>query len=197
MTENLKTTKFNDHTDISLVTSNYTWSTLTTSAYCWYDNDETTSQNKKGALYNWYAVNTLKLAPIGWRVPTIEDWETLKTYLTNNGFNYDGTYGGDLFRTAKSLASNVGWEYSSETGAVGNNDFFRYQNITGFDAIPCGYRNSSGGFYSYTNRYSIWWTSTERLSSGAWYRYLQYFDSAIAGTYENKRPGYSIRCIKN
>lgn len=26
-------------------------------------------KNKQGALYNWYAVNTSKLCPIGWHVP--------------------------------------------------------------------------------------------------------------------------------
>jgi methyl-accepting chemotaxis protein len=44
-----------------------------------------------GRLYNWYAVNTGKLAPVGWHVPTDDDWTILENYLIANGYNYDGT----------------------------------------------------------------------------------------------------------
>ncbi|MCK5367974.1 MAG: hypothetical protein KAQ62_05455, partial [Cyclobacteriaceae bacterium] len=39
MAENLRASKFNDGTDIPLVTSGKTWSDLSTPAYCCYDND--------------------------------------------------------------------------------------------------------------------------------------------------------------
>src|ERR1039457_3332002 len=42
MIENLKATKYNDGTSIPLVTDGTVWSTLTTPAYCWYNNDEGT-----------------------------------------------------------------------------------------------------------------------------------------------------------
>jgi uncharacterized protein (TIGR02145 family) len=70
MVENLKTTKYNDGTDIPNVTDSVTWSTLTTPAYCWYKNNATANKDTYGALYNWYAVNTGKLCPGSWHVPT-------------------------------------------------------------------------------------------------------------------------------
>ena len=38
MAENLKTTKFNDNTSVTLVTDNSEWSNLNSPAYCWYNN---------------------------------------------------------------------------------------------------------------------------------------------------------------
>ena len=69
MAENLKTTKYNDGTSISLVTDSTAWKALITPAYSWYNND---IANKEiyGALYNWFAVKTNKLCPAIWGVKT-------------------------------------------------------------------------------------------------------------------------------
>jgi len=81
MAENLKTTKLNDGTSIPLVTSSATWGTLSTPAYCWYNNDEASYKVTYGALYNWYTVNTGKLCPSGWHIPNDAEWTTLTNYL--------------------------------------------------------------------------------------------------------------------
>jgi hypothetical protein len=89
--ENLKTTKYNDGRAVPLVNDNTAWSALTTPAYCWYNNDETANKNKYGALYNWFAVNTNKLCPTGWHVPTDVEWATLTPI--SGGYRYvDGTF---------------------------------------------------------------------------------------------------------
>jgi uncharacterized protein (TIGR02145 family) len=72
MKENLKTTTFNDGTPISEVTDFTDWFNLTTPGYCWYDNDKEKYKETYGALYNYYAVETGKLCPTGWHVPTDE-----------------------------------------------------------------------------------------------------------------------------
>ena len=77
MVENLKTTKYKDGTAIPNVTDNNAWSALSTPAYCWYNNDAATYKSTYGALYNWYAVNTGKLAPAGWHVATDAEWTKL------------------------------------------------------------------------------------------------------------------------
>jgi hypothetical protein len=84
MTENLKTTKYNDGTDIPLVTDNGAWDSLSTPAYCWYiiDSELHTKYTQTcGALYNWYAVETGKLCPNGWHVPTNSEWTELIDYF--------------------------------------------------------------------------------------------------------------------
>ena len=106
--ENLRTTKYNDGTAIPHVNENTNWLDLTDGAYCFYENNETPSKHSKwGALYNWYAVNTGKLAPSGWRVPTDDDWTKLEEYLIANGYNWDGTTSRN--KIAKSMAANADW----------------------------------------------------------------------------------------
>jgi hypothetical protein len=78
MTENLKTTHFNDGSAIPLVTVGTEWESLSTPGYCWYDNDAAAYGDTYGALYNWHTVNTGMLCPAGWHVPTDADWEELQ-----------------------------------------------------------------------------------------------------------------------
>ena len=58
-----------------------------------------------GYLYNYYAVETGKLAPTGYRVPSNDDFTTLVNYLIANGYNYDDTTTGN--KIAKSLCVSV------------------------------------------------------------------------------------------
>lgn len=60
--ENLKTTTYNDGSDILNSPS-------TAGSYLIYGNNPD-NKDTYGALYNWYAVNTGKLCPTGWHVPT-------------------------------------------------------------------------------------------------------------------------------
>jgi len=70
MAENLKTTKYNDGELIPNITVDVEWLEFSSGAYCWYNNDGTRNKNTYGALYNWYSVNTGKLCPAGWHVPS-------------------------------------------------------------------------------------------------------------------------------
>lgn len=92
MAENLKTTKYNDDSPILFGTGgpagftdwfdsgdgNYGYYN---GAYCWYDNDVLTFKDAYGAIYNWHAIGTGKLCPVGWHVPTISEWSALITSL--------------------------------------------------------------------------------------------------------------------
>ncbi len=80
MAENLRTTKLNDGQNIQYASTKNDWAQLFAPGYCWPDND-TSNKQDYGALYNWYAVNTGKLAPKGWHVATEEEWSILVTYL--------------------------------------------------------------------------------------------------------------------
>jgi uncharacterized protein (TIGR02145 family) len=100
--ENLRTTKYNDGSTIPLVTDNRAWAALITPGYCYYKNTiDADSIKKYGALYNWDAVNTNKLAPQSWHGPTDADWGTLRNYLIANRYNWDGTTTGNKFEGVK------------------------------------------------------------------------------------------------
>ncbi len=176
MTENLKTTKYNDGASIPLVTDYLTWSGFTP-AYCWYDNNEATYKDTYGALYNWYTVNTGNLCPSGWHVPTDAEWTTLTDYLGG-----ESVAGGKLKETG-----TTHWN-SPNTGAT---------NETGFTALPGGFRNGNGGAYYYVGGDGYWWSATEIDASNAWYRILYYNSSSVVRDYASKEVGFSVRCLRD
>jgi uncharacterized protein (TIGR02145 family) len=149
---------------------------LTTPRYCWYSNDSIAYANPFGALYNWYAINTSKLCPTGWHVPTIVEWETLKSYL--GGTNIAG---GKLKE-----AGTTHWA-NPNTGAT---------NETGFTALPGGIRQIDCKFDSFVN-YGYWWSATENLPLNAWYELMGYSYSNLLIGFSPKNCGFSVRCVKD
>jgi len=195
--ENLKTTKYNDGTPVTFTSSTATWANATTEKYCYYKNATNTDSIKKyGALYNWYAINTKKLTPIGWHVPTDADWDTLHIYLIVNGYNWDGTTTGN--KVAKSLAMKVFWSSSTELGVIGND--LTANNKSGFSAIPGGYRNNNGIFANINNN-GTWWSASEIDTSNAYARRLYYgVTKQDAGLYRSmllKSCGFSVRLLSD
>ena len=195
MADNLKTAKFNDNTAIPSAADLYAWASLSSPAYCWYNNDSVTNSSF-GALYNFYAVQTNKLCPVAWHVPTDAEWTQLENYLIGNGFNFDGSLTEN--KISKSLSSNMvsDWPYvSSTTGDVGNN--ISLNNRAGFNAKPTGFRSNYSSFSNY-NYAVYYWTSTINGTTKAWIR--NWYSSGSLGTSRNSyeyRYGYSVRCVKN
>lgn len=72
MLENLRTTKYNDGSEIKTMSGGKT----TNAEYAVHKNG-----GNYGNLYNWYAVKTGKLAPKGWHIPTEAEWKILEGYL--------------------------------------------------------------------------------------------------------------------
>jgi uncharacterized protein (TIGR02145 family) len=190
MVENLKTTKYNDGTSIPLIS--WAWSNLKTAGFCYYDNNYA-NKNKYGALYNWYAVNTEKLAPDGWHIPSESEWYTLENFLIANGYNWDGS--NSTNKLAKSLAATTDWPTQLGDGQIGND--LTKNNTSGFAGLPGGSRTDDGTFVRFGET-GYWWSSTEYSSTLAWIRYLTYSNIGL-DRYVNftKSCGFSVRCIRN
>lgn len=170
--ENLKTTKYNDGTPIPNVTNNTDWGNLRSGAYAWYNNNEANYKNTYGALYNWHAVNTGDLCPMGWHVPTDAEWTALTDYV-----------GGESVAATK-LKATSGWF----SGSNGTDEY-------GFSALPGGYRiNFDSGFYD-LRYFGAWWTSTGTTNS--WTRYIYYDYRNVSRNSYAKEYGLSVRCVKN
>ncbi|MGD9679358.1 MAG: fibrobacter succinogenes major paralogous domain-containing protein [Vulcanibacillus sp.] len=198
MAENLKTTKFNDNTLILNETNSFDWGHLTTPAYCWYNNNEDKYKDKYGALYNAYAVMTNKLCPIGWHIATKDEWNEMIKYLLTNRFKSKGS--ADIDRTAKALASTSGWHRSKGSSDVGNNDFPKYRNITGFSAFPGGKRVSHPSNFQNKGKSAYWWLSSEENSETIYGWSISYYDSAcslFSCFRSGLEQGFSIRCVKD
>lgn len=188
--ENFKATKYNDGTPIPLIVDSK-WMKLSTGAHCWYGNNST-NKEKYGALYNWYAVNSGKLAPIGWHVPTDEECTELEKYLIANGCNWDGTKEGN--KIAKALAAKKDWTSNSDSGTIGND--LSKNNLSGFSAIPSGYRDDTGLFFDQNND-CRWWTATECDASSAWSRFLSNcLENLLRFSYP-KQLGFCARSIRD
>jgi uncharacterized protein (TIGR02145 family) len=90
LVENLKVTRFNDGSPIPLIENQTIWSNLPSTkspALCYYDN-KVANKQIYGGLYNWYSVNTGKLAPEDWHVANNCDWMALINYL--GGLDFAG-----------------------------------------------------------------------------------------------------------
>ena len=167
MTENLKTTKYNDGTPIPTGLSDDAWRTTKTGAYSIYDNNAANDATY-GKLYNWYAVNSGKLAPKGWHVATEKDWAELGG-------------GGELKAT-------TGWN-SPNTGAT---------NSKGFSALPGGTRGWGGPYHGKgTNAYFWTLQEYLPPSDYAWYLVLFHDQAVSYKTSVYKMQGMSVRCVED
>lgn len=88
MVENLRTTRLNDGTTIPNITDNTDWMQTSSFAYSWYEN-EISNKVVNGGLYNWHAVNTGKLCPEGWHVPTAVEWSRMFEHMGGNDVAYE------------------------------------------------------------------------------------------------------------
>lgn len=189
MAENLKTTKYSDGTEIPLTNTTAAWNELTTTskAYCLY-NDDINNKETYGALYTWPAAmngavsstanpsGVQGVCPTSWHLPSDAEWTELKIYLGG-----DGIAGGKLKETG-----TTHW-LSPNEGAT---------NESGFTALPGGWRDSLGDFYS-IGYYGAWWSASENSTSTACQQSVNNSQSGISGDCLNKNHGFSVRCLRD
>ncbi len=193
--EHLRTTTFNDGSPIPLIEDSSDWNTCTTPAYCYYMNSTNKDSIKTyGALYNWHAVNTKKLAPAGWHVPTEDDWNVLLTYLIDNGYNYDGSKNGN--KVARSLATKTHWNTKGYHYSGSIISDISQNNSSGFSAMPGGYRHNNGHF-NLKNKNCDMWSSTDYNAIHAWSRNLFHGSNNLNRLDYHKGHGLAVRLVKD
>lgn len=175
MAENLKTTRYNDGSNITHLDDNNKWKDRRNiGGYCFYDNDPV-NKDIYGALYNIAAIKVETLCPKGWHVPSFDEWTTLINYL-----------GGDEEYVSLKLMEqgDVHWTIGSE----GNNE-------SGFTALPAGARNRSGSF-SFIGEQARFWAYSPSNNNSV-------YCVTISSSYLNIQNinydgvGYSVRCVKD
>jgi len=182
MVENLRTTTYNDGSAIPLETDSAAWSrmydsSLTTAAYCFYNNTTNADSIRKfGALYNWFVVDTKKLSPVGWHVPDSTEWFTLATFL--GGVNVAA---GNLKTTGTS-----DWA-TPNIGAT---------NKAGFSALPGGYRSRTGAFVHIGND-GNWWSSTEKDAATTRFWVMNFDSDYLYRFGQSAGYGFSVRCVRD
>lgn len=189
MAKNLRVSSFNNGMPITTGLDDATWSTTTDGAFAIYPYADITGLNSEeevleayGALYNWYAVETSNLCPMGWHVPSDEEWNILIEYVGGTSIA-----GGKLKSTRTAPDAHPRWN-SPNTGAT---------DEYGFMALPGGSRNNSDGNFSGVDLIGFWWSSTEVDETDAYSRDLHYDSGNVGHGTCIRRTGFSVRCIKD
>ncbi len=179
MAENLRTTTLT--TGISIPENKYIW-TAEVPYYCRVANSSLSGE----ILYNWHTVKTEKICPIGWHVPTDEDWLTLEMFM---GMSWEE-------------ASRIGWRgsdqgtklkatYSWSWGKNGTDDY-------GFSATAPGYKFATSGNFEHIGEQAEFWTANaDRDPMLAMRRGLIGNSEKIYRNITYRNNGCSIRCVKN
>jgi len=195
MAGNLKVTKYRDSTDIATIYSGSEWGNLDeteTGAYVAYNHNKS---GIYGYLYNWYAaVDTRNIAPVGWHVPSDEEWKELERFLgmteteVNNN-DYRGTNEGSKLAGNSELIE-WGWNDLRNDSEFGS---------SGFVALPGGTRDAgSGNFYSEGGTGYFWVTTEHDWNEDyAWSREINQINTSVRRLTSYKASGRSIRCIKD
>lgn len=178
MAENLKATKLNDGSPIPNVTDGDDWGEQTSPGYCIIFNDTEEIPVIYGHLYNFHAVNSGKLCPIGWHIPTTDEWNILFNYLS----------GIDI---AGAKLKEVGIEYwaSPNIGAT---------NEVGFSALGGGFRYESGFYYGFGD-YATFWTANESAPNRPFAVWISNMglNAMLHSQANDYNRAFSVRCIQD
>ena len=200
-TTNLKVTKYNDGTLIPDST-NSTWGTAVIGARTGYDVSVVPLSDYVGTfgyLYNWYAVNdSRKICPSGWHVPTDGELNKLVIFIDSGAdttitVGPQSTTAGTLMKsttTNTTVGSGLGWNPVSPPSPG--------TNTSGFSALPGGYRDIDGNFYTIWEN-SYFWSATERSIINASSRFLNYYTGNVgmSSIINDKLQGASVRCLRD
>ena len=194
MGENLKTSKYNDGTTIPNITDNTQWDNNTTGAWAYYNNDPVNNA-KYGKLYNWYAVSPTtngnkNVCPIGWKVPSDDEWTSLIDYL--GGTKVAGNKMKEIGTTNWNPPVSVPYQNWTPSNAT---------NTSLFTGLPGGYRAipTCNSF----KELGYWWSVTQKpvigsnMSNEGFSTLLSFVHGEVVKSFNGKREGLSVRCIKD
>jgi len=179
--------------DIRHILSDVEWENNSScDGWCYYNNSDSLGKIY-GVLYQWEAAK--KACPEGWHLSTFDEWNESTTYMMRNGYSCDGdAESGRML--AKALATDNGWDISDHQYAVGNTDYPKYRNKSGFSARPTGKRSDNGSFWN-LGQVGFFWSEKEKEDDDIWYWSISTNNYNTIQYYANKRCGEAVRCVKD
>lgn len=163
--------------------------------------------DRDGTIYRYFTTEL-----IIWMAENLK-YETQESYCPKDSLEYCSKYGRLYTWEAAKVACPSGWHLASsneygqlryDVGNVANrlmSESWNGQDGIGFDALPAGYRYSSGSGYNYVGSRAYFWTSTSETAASASYVNIEYsqnkggyvFNSVPEG---DRKEAYSVRCAK-
>lgn len=195
MAENLRVLRLNDGQAISGGLTAEDWFAANQAAYAIYDPTEIEDLNTSkevmdayGVHYNWRVVETGKICPTGWRVPSEADWNELVETVGGNVYAAM-----ELTSTRSNATPHPRWD-GLFTGLGVPDDTF------GFSALPSGSIEDHMASMGLGTK-SAWWKTDGNAQNGAiahWVEIMQdyWFQSFGYGSYTAACKGHTIRCIR-
>ena len=177
--ENLRAESYSNSDPIPNISTCSGWNNLIGGAWAYYNND-TAYNIPYGKLYNGYTIlDSRKICPIGWHVPTKAEWDSLITYLGN-------------FVSLKMKVT--GSQYWDNTTHFPTNE-------SGFSAYAGGKRSSGTGCqFGLMGTRGQWWTNTDIFGNGLSIQSI-YIDGSSYQlpdfSDESVKTAFSIRCLKD
>ena len=174
--QNLRTMEYRNGDAVPVIVDPVEWENTYSGALSNYNNDELLALDSIGRLYNGFAVQDPRgLCPVGWHVPTDNEWMELETFV-----------GMPLLER-----ENTGWRGTQQNvGVALKSAYWSGNGFTGFEAVPAGYRNTSGYFSQFGNGTLFW-------SGVALGRFLDGGQPGIYRSNYQSRWGASIRCLRS
>jgi uncharacterized protein (TIGR02145 family) len=185
MCENLRVKSFQDGSEISFIgnfNQDSLWANATEASYSFLND------SLFGCYYNQMAVqDSRKLAPVGWHIPSDEEWKTLERAIGmsekhSNALAWRGSNEAELL-----LNKNCeGWPSGTVPFGIDSFDF---------SLLPAGCRLANGELVF--GKTSFFWTVTSTSNGNSYYRYLDYQKKNIFRQTTYPQYGMSIRCVKD
>jgi hypothetical protein len=92
------------------------------------------------------------------------------------------------------MASTTGWDSSTSTGAIGNDQSLN--NSSGFNAFPDGIRYDDVSF-NFEGVFAVFWTSTELNANAARDRSLHNGSGYLKRDWSSMQEGFSVRFVRD
>ena len=139
---------------------------------CWVYDEIKDYVTTHGYLYSWETAS--KACPAGWRLPSMQDWWYLSTYLGG-----DEQAGGRLKETG-----TTSWKSPNA----------RATNSSGFTALGSG--RSGDKNMEYIGTAAFFWTNADDDDAISWCAALSSTYGDLSFEQTEKINGYSVRCIQ-
>lgn len=124
-----------------------------------------------GRLYDWETATAA--CPSGWHLPSDKEWKDLERALGMSGQSLD----------------QMGWR-NIEIDLL-------YEEDKGMKILMSGYRPYGDGAFDDGYDDAYFWTSTDKDKTDAWKRFLDDNRMQMGRGYDNKKQGFSVRCVKD
>lgn len=179
MAENLRTTRLNNGESIPVLKFDQT---SAQAAMYWYHNDPKNADSKTyGALYNWAVIQKQNVCPVGWRVPSVTEWEkVVEPWIKLPNQKKDGMTAAYHLRNQ----GNVSW---SNNGSA--------TNSTGFSALPGGWISINGPFRN-VGVQGAWWLQKNNHQTPYFFKIAGQDDGAWISE-ANLKDILTIRCVQD